>query len=178
MMQARFNFWTPSLLVVGMLLFFWGTSLIKVFSSPDAFFRFPSSYDKDASLPVPQRISDAKTSRILVEFYQDSCVTCQQVAPLIHELSQHKYFQRCLTVIPIDADKAENRLYVDLFKVDKVPAVFIFEPSAMKKTIVPVLDTLDETGKTNSKAIKHVIQESLKRHDPKHGCFMHTIKVY
>jgi thiol-disulfide isomerase/thioredoxin len=107
MMQARFNFWTPSLLVFGILLFFWGTSLIKVFSSPDAFFRFPSSYDKDASLPVPQRISDAKTPRLLVEFYQDSCVTCQQIAPMLYEISEQKSFQRCLSVLPIDADKAE-----------------------------------------------------------------------
>ena len=170
MMQARFNFWTPSLLVFGILLFFWGTSLIKVFSSPDAFFRYPSSYDKDASLPVPQRISDAKTPRLLVEFYQDSCVTCQQVAPLLYELSEQKSFQRCLSVLPIDADKAENRLYVDLFKVTKVPAFFIFEPRAMKKTTVPLLERLSEAGETNKTLIKQVIQTSLKQHDPKNKC--------
>ncbi len=169
-MQARFNFWTPSLLVGGMLLFFWGTSLIEVFSSPDAFFRYPSSYDKEANLPVPQSISEAKTPRLLVEFYQDSCVTCQQVAPLLYELSEQKSFQRCLSVLPIDADKAENRLYVDLFKVTKVPAFFIFEPRAMKKTTVPLLDELAEAGETNTKVIKRVIQESLKQHDPKHNC--------
>ncbi|MCE2931128.1 MAG: thioredoxin domain-containing protein [Vampirovibrionales bacterium] len=169
-MQARFNFWTPSLLVVGMLLFFWGTSLIKVFSSPDAFSHYPSSYDKDAKLPVQDRMNNAKTPRLLVEFYQDSCVTCQQVAPLLFELSEQKSFQRCLSVLPIDADKAENRLYVDLFKVTKVPAFFIFEPRAMKKTTVPLLEGLAEAGETTTNVIKQVIQKSLKQHDPKHNC--------
>jgi thiol-disulfide isomerase/thioredoxin len=170
MMHARLNFWTPSLLVFGMLLFFWGTSLIQVFSSPDAFFRYPSSYDKAANVPVPQRISEAKTPRLLVEFYQDSCVTCQQITPLLYELSEKKSFQRCLSLLPIDADKAENRLYVDLFKVTKVPAFFIFEPRAMKKTTVPLLERLSEAGKTNTALIKQVIQKSLKQHDPKHNC--------
>lgn len=169
-MNVRFNFWTPSLLVAGMMLFFWGTSLIQVFSSPDAFFRYPSSYDKEAGLPVPQRISQAKTPRLLVEFYQDSCVTCQQITPLLYALSEQKSFQRCLSLLPIDADKAENRLYVDLFKVTKVPAFFIFEPRAMKKTTVPLLERLSEAGQTNRQLIKHVIQKSLQQHDPKHHC--------
>ena len=169
-MQSRLNFWTPSLLVLGILLFFWGTSLIKLSSSAEASFRYPSSYDKEANLPVPQRISEAKAPRLLVEFYQDSCSTCQQIAPILHELSEKKAFQDCLTLLPIDADKTENRLYVDLFKVSTVPAVFIFEPRAMKKTSVPIVENLNAVRNTNDKIIKQVIQKSLKQHDPKQSC--------
>jgi len=59
---------------------------------------------------------------------------------------------------------------VDLFKVTKVPAFFIFEPRAMKKTTVPLLEGLAEAGETTTNVIKQVIQKSLKQHDPKHNC--------
>ncbi|XVJ51027.1 MAG: thioredoxin family protein [Vampirovibrio sp.] len=161
-MHKRFNFLKPSVLVLALLAFFWSSSLIKVFS--EGYTRFPSSYDKEAKTPVQTRISQAKTDRLLIEFYQDNCRFCQIVAPFLHQVSQRKSFQQCLTVIPINTDLMENRLYMELFKIKSVPSFFIFEPKAMKKTPI-VLNTLD-----HEKSLKDAIQRGLNTHDPSNRC--------
>ena len=169
-MVQRLNF-KPALLVIAFVfLFFWGTSLVKVISTPEAHFRLPSSYDLQADVPIPQQISEATTPYLLVDFYQDACVVCQRLAPLLHELRFEKKVKACLTFIPINTERAENRLFVDLFKVETVPALFIFQPSAMKKTPVEIQSRLQQKPLFTVKELKQIINTSLKQQDAKPAC--------
>ncbi len=169
-MVQRFNFKPAMLVVAFVFLFFWGTSLVKVISSPEAHLRLPSSYDLLTDVPIPQQISDATTPFLLVDFYQDPCVGCQTLAPLLHELRFEKKVKPCLTLIPVNTEKPDNRLFVDLFKVETVPALFIFQPSAMKKTPIDIQSRLQQRHPLTTKELKQIINTSLQQHDAKPTC--------
>ncbi len=88
----------------------------------------PSSYD--AGIRLDEAFQNSKTP-ILVEFYSDSCGTCQQVAPMVDSLKPD--FKDKLKVVMVNTDNNENATFMQLFKVDTIPALFVFDPKKMKK---------------------------------------------
>lgn len=92
----------------------------------------PSSYD--SGLTIDEAFKTSKTP-LLVEFYSDTCGTCRQVAPMVHEIElQHK---DKLTLVMINTDAPENQQFAELFGVDALPSLFVFDPMHMKKQPVP-----------------------------------------
>jgi hypothetical protein len=59
---------------------------------------------------------------------------------------------------------------VDLFKVETVPALFIFQPSAMKKTPIDIQSRLQQRHPLTTKELKQIINTSLQQHDAKPTC--------
>jgi thiol:disulfide interchange protein len=137
-LRKGFNFW-PSVVFIGVVLaFFWGRGVLKVILHPETYQRVPSSYDTDIATPVQARVNGVKTPLILMEFYQDPCLNCRALAPVLHEWNQTPQANSCFTLIPVNVEKPENRFYMDIFQVNQVPALFIFQPQQMKKTAVPL----------------------------------------
>jgi thiol-disulfide isomerase/thioredoxin len=156
----RFNLWPAVWLVLVLFLFFWGPPLYRVASLNQDFERLPSSFDHRAGIPVPQQISEALTPRLLVEVYQDTCTGCRAVAPVLARLLATKPAKACFTPIKIDATKPENQLFVELFQVKEVPALFVFQPTAMKKQAIK----LDVQDLKNPQKVEQAIQVALKAH--------------
>jgi thioredoxin 1 len=88
----------------------------------------PSSYD--TGIRLDEAFQTTKTP-ILVEFYSDACGTCQQVAPMVDSLKPE--FKDKLKVVMVNTDNNENATFMQLFKVDTLPALFVFDPKKMKK---------------------------------------------
>jgi thiol:disulfide interchange protein len=140
-LRNRFQFWPSILFIAVILLFFWVRGVWRVSQFPERYQRLPSSYDKQAQVPVQQRINAAKAPYILMDFYQDACMNCRQVAPVLAAWKTVSAHQRCFEVIPVNTDTPENRFFVDIFQVDEIPALYVFEPQRMKKTPVPDMDS-------------------------------------
>lgn len=89
----------------------------------------PSSHDPGLSIDKA-----FKTSKVplLVEFYSDTCGTCQKLTPVIHELKDGPYKDR-LTLVMLDVTEPANQDIAKLFGVDALPGVFIFDHHHMKK---------------------------------------------
>lgn len=91
--------------------------------------QLPSSYDK--GLSIQTAFKQAKTP-LLIEFYSDTCSTCQRLTPLMHQIYQERY-PKALTWVMIDMEQADNAPVAQLFGVNELPAVFLFDPRRMKK---------------------------------------------
>ncbi len=92
----------------------------------------PSSYDPGTSLDTA--FKSAKTP-LLIEFYSDGCGSCQKLAPVIHKLSTDRY-GKALTLVMLDVTDPANREVAQLFGVDALPALYIFDTHKMKKQII------------------------------------------
>lgn len=94
----------------------------------------PSTYD--TGLTIGQAF---KTSRVplLIEFYSDTCGTCRRVAPWVHDLIETRYRGR-LTLVMMDVNEPETRSIAELFGVNSLPALYIFDHHHMKKHVIPV----------------------------------------
>ncbi len=89
----------------------------------------PSAYD-----PGPRIDKAFKSAKnpLLVEFYSDTCGTCQRMAPIVHELSQRDYAEK-LTLVMMDVNDPENLQIAKLFGVNELPSIFVFDFKHMKK---------------------------------------------
>lgn len=99
----------------------------------------PSAYD--TGLRMNDAFKSSETP-LLVEFYADSCTTCQMVTPLVHRAYKSDFKDK-LTVVMVDTDDPNNAMYTQLFGIDTIPALFVFDPKHMKKEPIPfeALDT-------------------------------------
>ena len=88
----------------------------------------PSSYDPNLPIEKAFKTSEAP---LLIEFYSDTCGTCKQVAPRIHAIEGD--YKNKLTLVMLDMDQPDNKNIAQLFGVDELPGVFIFDHHKMKK---------------------------------------------
>jgi thiol:disulfide interchange protein len=155
-LRKGFNFWPSVSFILLVLMFFWGRGLLKVVLHPETYQRLPSSYDTEIASPVQARINAAKTPLILIEFYQDPCLNCRALAPVLHDWEKSPQASACFTLIPVNIEKPENRFYMDIFQVQQVPALFVFQPQQMKKTPVRLQGEVSSTPQA--------IQRTLEQH--------------
>lgn len=115
----------------------------------------PSSYDPGISIETAFKTSKVP---ILVEFYSDTCSTCKQLTPVIHELKEGPYKHR-LTLVMLDVSEPDNQDIAKLFGVDALPGVFVFDPHRMKKhAIKPEFFT---SKGTLQQAIDHALSKTM-----------------
>lgn len=93
----------------------------------------PSAYDPGLSIDAAFKTS--KTP-LLVEFYSDSCGTCKRLAPIIHELQEGPYKNK-LTLVMLDVSEPSNQGIAQLFGVDSLPGLYVFDHRHMKKQQIP-----------------------------------------
>lgn len=89
----------------------------------------PSAYDTGLTIENAFKTSSVP---LLVEFYSDTCGTCKRLAPVIHKLHETRYHDR-LTVVMMDVDDPANAQIAQLFGVDALPGLFVFDHKKMKK---------------------------------------------
>lgn len=96
--------------------------------------KLPSAYD--TGLTVDAAFQGA-TKPLLIEFYSDSCHACQIVTPIIHAIYEKAYKDK-LTFVMANTDDEKNAPIAELFGIDAIPAIFVFDPRKMKKAEVLV----------------------------------------
>ncbi len=91
----------------------------------------PSSYDPKVNI---EQAASTSNVPLLVEFYTDECHTCQIVTPWVHQL-QDKYRNQ-LTFVMINLDDPQQNAIANIFAVQYVPAIFVFDAKHMVKAQV------------------------------------------
>ncbi len=112
----------------------------------------PSSYDPGLTITQAMQTSQKP---LLVEFYTDSCKTCQIITPWVHKLSQK--YQDQLTYVMIDLDDRNQAQVASIFGVEYVPAIYVFDFKQMSKAQIPTKAYISRTSLDN--AIAQAIQE-------------------
>lgn len=103
-----------------------------VFAGPRLVSAVPGSSKAPSSYAPRLTLTEAiKTSKnpLLVEFYTDSCLTCREITPWVHQLA--KKYKNELTLVMVDVDDPKQERTVDVFRVDYVPAIFVFDAKRM-----------------------------------------------
>lgn len=93
----------------------------------------PSTYDTGLTIEKAFKTSKAP---LLIEFYSDTCGACRRVAPVVHQLAETRYKDR-LTTVMMDVDDADTRSIAELFGVNTLPALYVFDHHHMKKHAIP-----------------------------------------
>jgi thioredoxin 1 len=93
----------------------------------------PSAYDPGISLAQAFQQADKP---LLVEFYADTCGTCRRMAPVMHEAMAG--LKERFTLVMVNVEDTQNAAYTEIFQVDELPAVFVFDPRRMKKETVEI----------------------------------------
>jgi thioredoxin-like negative regulator of GroEL len=93
----------------------------------------PSSFDSGLTIEKAFKTSSVP---LLIEFYSDSCGTCRRMAPIVHHLQANRYKGR-LTMVMMDVTDPANRDIAQLFGVDALPALYVFDHHHMKKHVIP-----------------------------------------
>ncbi|MDH4379978.1 MAG: thioredoxin domain-containing protein [Vampirovibrionales bacterium] len=113
--------------------------------------KLPSAYDPGVSLEEAVKTSDKP---LLIEFYSDTCATCQAVTPIVHRtIEQH--FKNAVTVVMVDTEDPKAAQTVEMFGVTAIPALFVLDARTVKKTALP----FDSYG--NPPALKTEITKAL-----------------
>lgn len=120
-------YWQSIILV---LLVLAGGLFVGFWQQGDSLARRPSFYDPGLTI---EQAAETSEKPLLVEFYSDTCATCQRLTPLLHQLYIQR-FQNDYTLVMLNTERPENRLYIELFQVETIPALFVFQPKKMKKT--------------------------------------------
>lgn len=89
----------------------------------------PSRFDN--GLTIQEAFSTAETP-LLVEFYTDSCTTCRTVTPMVHDLMKGPYHDQ-LTLVMLDLENPDNLDVAELFGVEELPGLYVFDFKRMKK---------------------------------------------
>ncbi len=89
----------------------------------------PSSFDP--GITVQQAFQTSQVP-LLIEFYSDSCATCKRVTPVLHDLKDREYKDR-LTLVMVNVEEPDNQMVAQLFGVDELPGLYIFDHHHMKK---------------------------------------------
>jgi thiol-disulfide isomerase/thioredoxin len=93
--------------------------------------QLPSTYD--TGLGIQEAFKTAK-GPLLVEFYSDTCGTCQRVTPWLHHWQrQHP---KKLTLVMLNVEDPNTQPIGEIFGVKTLPALYVFNPKRMKKTQV------------------------------------------
>jgi thioredoxin-like negative regulator of GroEL len=116
----------------------------------------PSSHDPGLSIDKAFKASKVP---LLVEFYSDTCGTCQKLTPVIHELKDGPYKDR-LTLVMLDVTEPANQDIAKLFGVDSLPGVFVFDHHHMKK--YPIQPENFVSKGTLQQAIDSALSQTMK----------------
>ncbi len=113
----------------------------------------PSAYDTGLTVDTAFKTSEKP---LLIEFYTDECTSCQMVTPLVHRAYKHNFNEQ-LTMVMVDANNPNNAPFMQLFGIQTVPALYVFDHKHMKKEAIGF--EAFETPKT----IAHAIREAVAR---------------
>jgi thiol-disulfide isomerase/thioredoxin len=95
--------------------------------------KLPSAYDHGVSLEEAVKTADKP---LLIEFYSDTCATCQAVTPIVHRtVDQH--FKDAVTVVMVDTEDPKAAQTVEMFGVTAIPALFVLDTRTAQKTAIP-----------------------------------------
>jgi thioredoxin 1 len=116
--------------------------------------QLPSAYDP--GIRINDAFQTAKTP-LLVEFYSDTCGTCQRVAPMVHEIVKEN--SQRLTLVMMNVDDPDTASIAQLFGVKELPAIYVFNPKKMKKQVVDA--QYFATRETLSQAIETSLSKAI-----------------
>jgi thioredoxin-like negative regulator of GroEL len=116
----------------------------------------PSAYDPGVSIETAFKTSKVP---VLIEFYSDTCSTCKRVTPVIHHMSQNQLKDK-LTLVMMNVEDDDSYQIAQLFGVDELPAVYVFDPKRMKK------QTVDSKAFESEEALETAINEALTKKSP------------
>lgn len=122
----RQSFFLVVLALIVMGILFAGTRFIAAIPGVTG---LPSSYDPKVN--VEEAIMTS-SKPLLIEFYTDTCQTCQHVTPWVHQLNKEKYHEQ-LTFIMVDVNDPAQGQVAQLFGIEYVPAIFVFDFKHMTK---------------------------------------------
>lgn len=136
------------LLAIGVFLLVFGSAFsAQLWIKKD----LPSSFD--SGLTIEQAFKTSKVP-LLVEFYSDTCGTCRRLTPEIHKLYEGPYKGK-LTLVMLDVMEPENQQIAQLFGVDALPGIYLFDHKHMKKHPIP------PEAFTSAQALKSAIDQAL-----------------
>lgn len=110
------------------------------------FSQLPSAYDPGIALMDAFKTSEKP---ILIEFYSDECSACQQLTPILHT-QFNNHFKNDLTLAMVDVYAPQNSQAAQLFGVETIPAIFIFDAKHMKKATINIEDLRTEADLRNA----------------------------
>ena len=110
----------------------------------------PSSYDP--KIPMMEAMQTS-TKPLLIEFYSDTCGTCQVVTPWTYKLKDR--FANDLTFVMVDVNDPQNAQVSQIFGIEYIPAIFVFDAKHMAKAQVST------SAYANSEALGKGIQDAL-----------------
>lgn len=141
-----------SLIVMGLL-----STGAQVLNTIPGFTGLPSSYDPKLTIDQAANTSEKP---LLIEFYSDTCRTCQIITPWVHELSDK--YKDDLTFVMVDVNDAKNAQFAQIFKIEYIPAVFVFDFKHMAKRQIDFNTYGSKAGidKAIGKALRSVKQQA------------------
>lgn len=113
----------------------------------------PSSFDP--GITVQQAFQTSQVP-LLIEFYSDTCATCKRVTPILHDLKSREYQDR-LTLVMVNVEEPDNQMVAQLFGVDELPGLYLFDHHHMKKF------QIEPRAMENEGTLKGAIDEALTR---------------
>lgn len=113
----------------------------------------PSAYDP--GVRIQEAFQTAETP-LLVEFYSDDCGSCRQATPVLHGVYNSEFKDK-LTLVMLDVNEPDAAQVGQLFGVESIPAVYVFNPKVMHKEMVP-LTAFESEG-----ALKAGLKQALTR---------------
>jgi thioredoxin-like negative regulator of GroEL len=114
----------------------------------------PSAYDTGLTIEKAFKTSQVP---LLIEFYSDDCGTCKRLSPIIHDLQQNTYKNR-LTMVMMDVTDPGNQDIAQMFGVDALPALYVFDHKHMKKYVIPAESFISR--ETVSKKIDEILDQT------------------
>lgn len=90
--------------------------------------KLPSTYDTGLTLDEAFKTSKVP---VLIEFYADSCQSCRRLAPIMHEVMESN--EGKITPVMLDVSNDDTKMVAELFGLEELPGVYVFDTKHMKK---------------------------------------------
>lgn len=111
----------------------------------------PSKFDPGITVEEATKRSDKP---LLIEFYSDNCGSCRQITPVVDRVKDK--FKDDLQFVMVDVYDNRQDFLVDLFNIEVIPTVYVFDFKNMKKIQVNPRNLYTETD------LEEDINKSLK----------------
>lgn len=119
--------------------------------------QLPSAFDP--GIKIEEAFSTSEHP-LLIEFYSDTCSACRQVTPVVHRVYQ-EHFKDRLTLVMLDIEDPDVMQVSQLFGVQAIPAVYVFDAKNMKKEDIALEALFSETRLRDS--LKTALAETNQR---------------